>query len=73
VLLKNEIDDLNIPITTLASKCNVTRQTISNWLENPDAISAKNARALADALRITDRDKLMSIFLAPNVEESSTT
>ena len=71
-LLKNEIDELGIKQIVLAEKCGVSRQTIMNWLENPNVISAYHARALADALKITDTDKLMAIFFAPNVEKSST-
>lgn len=72
VLLKEEIKDFNIPYTTLAEKCNVSRQTINNWLTNPNQMSVTHARLLADALRITDKDKLMAIFFAPNVENPST-
>lgn len=71
-LLKHEIEDLNIPHTTLAKKCGVSRQTISKWLNHPENISVASARKLADALRITDADKLMAIFFAPDVEETST-
>lgn len=72
VLLKKEIDDLNIPISTLASKCHVARQTINKWLSDPKLISAYHARILADALRISEPDKLLAIFFAPNVEEYPT-
>lgn len=72
VLLQKEIEDLGIKQSVLAEKCGVSRQTINNWLTNPSGISATNARVLADALRITDSDKLMAIFFAPNVEDSST-
>lgn len=71
-LLKAEIEDLGIKQSTLAEKCGVSRQTIINWLANPDSISAYHAKVIADALRITDPDKLMAIFFAPNVENSST-
>ena len=71
-LLKNEINDLGIKQSVLAEKCGVSRQTIMNWLENPNAISAYHARVLADALRISEPDKLMAIFFAPNVENVST-
>lgn len=71
-LLKQELEDLNIPYTTLATKCGVSRQTVSKWVNHPENISAANARKLADALRITDTDKLMAIFFAPNVENPST-
>jgi transcriptional regulator with XRE-family HTH domain len=71
-LLKQEIDDLGITYISLAEKCGVSRQTISNWLEKPDLISATHAKKLADALRITDSKKLLAIFFAPNVEKTST-
>lgn len=72
VLLRKEIEDFNIPYTTLAEKCGVSRQTISNWLTNPSQISVTHARTLADALRITDHEKILAIFFAPNVENAST-
>ena len=71
-LLKAEINDLGIKQNTLAEKCGVSRQTIISWLANPKSISAYHAKTLADALRITDADKLMAIFFAPNVEDIST-
>lgn len=69
-LLKAEIEDLGIPKQTLAEKCGVTRKTLDNWMDNPSSISAKGAKSLADALRITDPEKLLSIFFAPNVQEN---
>lgn len=71
-LLQKEIEDLGIKQSVLAEKCGVSRQTINSWLNNPNNISASNARKLADALRITDSENLLAIFFAPNVEESST-
>lgn len=71
VLLQKEIDDLGIKQNVLAEKCGVSRQTIANWLSNPELISAYHARTLADVLRITDHKKLLAIFFAPNVEKNS--
>ena len=71
-LLKSEIEDLGITQTVLAKKCGVSRQTISNWFENPNNISTYHARVIADALRITEHNKLLAIFFAPNVENTST-
>lgn len=71
-LLKTEIDNLGIRQNVLAEKCGVSRQTIVAWLGNPKLISAYHARVLADALRITDQQKLLDIFFAPNVEDVST-
>lgn len=69
-LLLAEIKDLGIPKGVIAEKCGVSRVTLDNWLERPDLISAKTARTLADILRITDEEKLMAIFFAPNVQEN---
>lgn len=71
-LLKKEIDELGVTQLALAKACKVSRQTIANWLENPELISAYHARLLADALRITDPNKILAIFFASNVEKSST-
>ena len=67
-LLKAEIDDLGIPKERLAQKCRMSRYTLNNKLENPKSITADEAYLLADALRITDVSKLMSIFFAKEVE-----
>ena len=67
-LLKAEIDDVGIPMVRLAQKCNMSRQTLNNKLENPKSITADDAYSLASALRITDTDKLMSIFFAEKGE-----
>lgn len=72
VLLNEEIKEIGIPYSTLAEKCGVSRQTLSNWLNNPRLISAEHAKILADALRITEPDKLLRIFFASDVEKSST-
>lgn len=71
-LLKNEMRELGTTQTILAEKCGVTRQTIANWLDDPDLISVNNARIIADALRITDKEKIFAIFFAQNVENIST-
>lgn len=71
-LLKAEIKDLGIKQSKIAQKCHVSRQTVNKWLSNPSKISVDQAKALADALRITDPDKFMAIFFAPNVENNST-
>ena len=67
-LLKREIDDLGIPKKTLAEKCHMSRYTLDNKLEKPETITADEVMYFADALRITDVDKLMAIFFAKEVE-----
>lgn len=71
-LLKSEIKDLGVTQSTLAEKCHVSRQTISKWLANPRTMSIYHAKVLVDALRITDDDKILAIFFAPNDEKDST-
>ena len=69
-LLLAEIDELGVPKGKIAEKCGVSRVTLDKWLSRPELISAKNARTMADLLRITDEKKLMAIFFAPNVQEN---
>lgn len=67
-LLKEEMEDLGISKEKLADKCNMSRQTLYNKLENPNSITANEAQLLASALRITNVDRLMQIFFANQVE-----
>lgn len=61
---------LGVPKSRIAEKCNITVNTYDNWLENPGQIKAVSAKALADALLITDSERLIAIFFAPNVQEN---
>lgn len=67
-LLKAEIEDLGIPKNSLAVKCKMSRQTLDNKLENPNSITAQEAYLFSKALRIEDKDRLLRIFFAPDVE-----
>lgn len=69
-LLKQEITDLGISKKSLAEKCHMSRYTLDNKLKKPDTILANEVMYFADALRITDTDKLMAIFFAREVEEN---
>lgn len=69
-LLIKEIDDLGVTKGKLAEKCGVSRPTLDSWFKNPDSMSAKHAKLMADALRITDPEKLISIFFAPEVHKN---
>jgi transcriptional regulator with XRE-family HTH domain len=69
-LLKREIEDLGISKKALAEKCHMSRYTLDNKLNKPETILADEALYFADALRITDTEKLMSIFFAREVEEN---
>lgn len=61
---------LGIPKTVIAKKCGVAVNTYDNWLRNPDVVSGKHARSLADALAISEPTQLLAIFFAPNVQEN---
>lgn len=63
------IDQLGVPIITLAKKCDVSRNTFENWLKRPELITCNTAMILADALRITDESELLAIFFAKNVHK----
>lgn len=62
--------DLGIPKTKIAEKCKISVGTYDNWIKNPDMINASKAKALADALMITEPTQLLAIFFAPNVQTS---
>ena len=67
-LLLEEIDTVGVPKTVLAEKCGITTQGLYKKLEKPSTITADEAAILADALRITDPQRLLEIFFAPKVE-----
>lgn len=67
-LLNEEIEAVGVPKTVLADKLGITRQGFENKLNNPSTIKADEAAKLADALRITDKDRLLAIFFAREVE-----
>ena len=68
--IENYRTELGIPKATLAKNCKISVSTYENWINKPTMISAEKAKALADALKITDKDKLLAIFFAPNVQEN---
>lgn len=59
---------LGIPKTVIASKCNVVVNTYDNWVKNPEMVSAKSAKSLAEALMIDEPRDMLAIFFAPNVQ-----
>ena len=61
---------LGVPKSKIAEKCNISVNTYDNWVNKPSMISASKAKSLADALMITDSERLIAIFFAPNVQEN---
>ena len=70
--LEHEISEIGITKETMAQKCGFTRQTLNNKLKNPDTITASDAYAIKNALRI-DNEKFMSIFFASDAEKNCNT
>lgn len=70
-LLKKEIKDLGITKKSLAEKCHMSRYTLDKKLEKPETILADEVMYFAEALRITDIDKLMAIFFVNKVEKNT--
>lgn len=70
----NAVEDyrvqLGIPKSTIAKKCEISVNTYDNWKNKPDMVSAKCAKALADALMITEPSQIIAIFFAPNVQNN---
>lgn len=61
-------EDLGIPKTIMAKKCKVSVNTYYNWIKDPTTISAQNAKAIAEALMITEPERLLAIFFAPDAQ-----
>lgn len=70
VALRSEIEDVGVTKTLLAKKCGFSRTTLDNKLDNPDTISVKDAYCMCQALRITDANKICSIFFAHDAHKS---
>lgn len=66
-------EDIGITKVKLASNCGISVGTYENWLNKPSMVSAVNAKALAEALKITETERLLAIFFAPNVQENVNT
>ncbi len=63
-LLKAEIEDVGITDVRLAEKMGFSVNTLKNKLEKPHTITADDAYRFAQALRISDNDKIIHIFLS---------
>ena len=68
-LLTREIQELGVPKAELARKCNMSRQTLDNKLENPKSITGVDIDNFAAALRIPiGSEKFIRIFFAQKVQ-----
>lgn len=69
-LLEKEIEAVGTTKVFLAKECGVSRPTLDRWLNNLELMPIGMANKICDILRISDTDKKMAIFFAPNVQEN---
>ena len=60
--LNNKIDEINIPISTIAEKMGITRQALYPKLRGEREFKASEIEKLCDILRLTDQEKSLIFF-----------
>lgn len=56
-LLRDKIDRVGIPITTLANKCGVTRNSLYNKLDGKSEFKASEICIISAALHLTQQER----------------
>lgn len=69
ILLNSKIDEIKIPITTIAEKMGISRQTFYLKMSGQREFKASEIEKICDILRLTDDEK-NSIFFADRVDKS---
>lgn len=69
ILLNSKIDEIKIPITTIAEKMGISRQTFYLKMSGQREFKASEIEKICDILRLTDEEK-SSIFFADRVDKS---
>ena len=69
ILLNSKIDEIKIPITTIAEKMGISRQTFYLKMSGQREFKASEIEKICDILRLTDDEK-SSIFFADRVDKS---
>lgn len=69
MLLNSKIDEIKIPITTIAEKMGISRQTFYLKMSGQREFKASEIEKICDILRLTDEEK-SSIFFADRVDKS---
>ena len=69
ILLNSKIDEIKIPITTIAEKMGISRQTFYLKMSGQREFKPSEIEKICDILRLTDEEK-SSIFSADRVEKS---
>lgn len=68
MLLNSKIDEIKIPITTIAEKMGISRQTFYLKMSGQREFKASEIEKICDILRLTDDEK-SSIFFADRVDK----
>lgn len=69
MLLNSKIDEIKIPITTIAEKMGISRQTFYLKMSGQREFKPSEIEKICDILRLTDDEK-SSIFFADRVDKS---
>lgn len=69
ILLNSKIDEIKIPITTIAEKMGISRQTFYLKMSGQREFKDSEIEKICDILRLTDDEK-SSIFFADRVDKS---
>ena len=69
ILLNSKIDEIKIPITTIAEKMGISRQTFYLKISGQREFKASEIEKICDILRLTDDEK-SSIFFADRVDKN---
>lgn len=69
ILLNSKIDEIKIPITTIAEKMGISRQTFYLKMSGQREFKPSEIEKICDILRLTDDEK-NSIFFADRVDKS---
>jgi predicted transcriptional regulator len=67
--LNNKIDEINIPITTIAEKIGISRQSLYLKLSGLRDFKVSEINSLCDILRLTNEEKSL-IFFTDKVDKS---
>ena len=67
--LNNKIDEINIPITTIAEKIGISRQSLYLKLSGLRDFKVSEINSLCDILRLTNEEKSL-IFFTDKVDKT---
>lgn len=70
--LNNRIDEIKIPITTIAKRIGISRQSLYLKIKGEREFKASEVSKLCDILRLTDEEKTLVFFLQVRLTKMST-